>query len=98
MPLLDVSASYDEAQQSGAVFIVNRSQSEGLPVELHWQDRAPKSISAVYQLSGTDPKAFNTFENPNNIVAKSVAAPKLDGQSTMLKLPPLSFTALEVKP
>ena len=52
MPLLDVSASYDEANQSHAIFIVNRSQTESLPVDLCWQDRAPQSISAVYQVAG----------------------------------------------
>lgn len=40
MPLLDVSASYDEASNTQAVFIVNRSLSDSLPVDLHWQDRA----------------------------------------------------------
>ncbi len=97
MPLLDVSASYDEGQQSGAIFIVNRSQTESLPAELHWQDRTPKSISAAYQLAGTDPKAANSFENPNRIAAAQVAAPRINGQSAALTLPPLSFTALEVK-
>jgi len=97
MPLLDVSSSYDEANNAQAVFIVNRSQTDSLPVELHWQDRLPKGIKAVHQLAGTDPKATNSFENPNQIVATRVAAPKLDGQSTTLAVPPLSFTAIEVE-
>ena len=97
MPLLDVSASYDEAHASGAIFMVNRSQTESLPVELHWQDRTPRGISAAHQLAGADPKAFNSFENPNNVTVKSITVPKLDSQSVILELPPLSFTALEVK-
>jgi alpha-L-arabinofuranosidase len=64
---------------------------------LQWQDRTPEAISAAYQLSDTDPKAFNSFENPNRVVTTQIAAPKPDGQSVVLKLPPLSFTALEVK-
>jgi len=96
MPLLDVSASYDEATNASAIFIVNRSQTESIPVELNWQDRAPKSIKAVHQLSGTDPKAANTFENPNQIVAVNAAAPAIDSQSATLIVPPLSFTAIEV--
>ncbi len=95
MPLLDVSASYDEATNAHAIFIVNRSQTESLPVELHWQDRAPKSISAVYQLAGTDPKAANTFENPNNITTVKVAAPAVNDGHATLVVPPLSFTAVE---
>ena len=97
MPLLDVSASYDEANGTSAVFIVNRSQSESLPVELNWQARAPQSINAVYQLSGTDPKAFNSFEAPHQVAVVSIPAPVVqDGCAEML-LPPLSFTVLECK-
>ncbi|MBI1258180.1 MAG: alpha-N-arabinofuranosidase [Chloroflexi bacterium] len=96
MPLIDVSASYDEASGASAIFLVNRSQTDSLTVDLHWQDRAPKNIGTVHQVAGTDPKAANSFENPNQIVATQVAAPKLDGQTASITLPPLSFTAVEV--
>ncbi|MBZ0286811.1 MAG: alpha-N-arabinofuranosidase, partial [Anaerolineae bacterium] len=95
MPLIDVSASYDEAARTSAIFIVNRSQTEALPVELHWQDRAPSDIKAVYQVAGTDPKAANTYENPNQVVSAQVQAPKLDDRRATLIVPPLSFTAVE---
>ena len=97
MPLLDVSSSYDAATDANAVFIVNRSQTDSLPVELHWQDRVPQSISAVYQVAGTDPKAANSFENPNRIAAVKVAAPAIEDQGVLLVLPPLSFTAVEAR-
>ena len=97
MPLLDVSSSFDEASGAHAIFIVNRSQTESLPVELHWQDRAPKRINAVYQLAGKDPKAVNSFEKPDQIVAVKVDAPTIQDQHTMLTLPPLSFTAIDAR-
>lgn len=96
VPLLDVSASYDEENGTGAIFIVNRSQTESLPLDLHWQDRKPSSIKAVHQVAGTDPKAFNSFENPGNIVSRQVAAPAVSDGIATLVLPPLSFTAIEV--
>ncbi len=96
MPLLDVSASYDEAHGTGAVFIVNRSQTDSLPVDLHWQDRAPLRITAAHQLAGTDPKAVNSFEHPYQIAAVSVQPPTISDDCAELILPPLSFTALEV--
>ena len=96
MPLLDVSASYDEEHNTAAVFIVNRSQTDSLPVDLYWQDRAPKAIKSVHQVAGTDPKAANSFDNPNVIVAKPGDVPQLDGSTATLILPPLSFTAVEV--
>jgi alpha-N-arabinofuranosidase len=95
--LLDVSASYDEANGQSAVFIVNRSQTESLPVTLNWQDAVPASVAAAYQLSGTDPKAANSFENPNVVVSKSIAAPAISDKSATLVVPPLSFTALDLR-
>jgi alpha-N-arabinofuranosidase len=95
MPLLDVSSSYDEATNLNTIFIVNRSQQESLSVDLHWQDRAPTSINGVHQLAGTDPKAANSFANPNQIVASKVATPAFNDHSMTLVLPPLSFTAVE---
>ena len=64
--------------------------------EKDWQDRAPKSIKAVHQVAGTDPKAANTYEDPNQIIATSVAAPAVQDNSATLVLPPLSFTVVEV--
>ncbi len=97
MPLLDASASYDEAQDAHAIFLVNRSQTESLPVVLRWQDRAPQRIQAVYQLSGSDPKAANSFENPDRVVAVAVDAPAISDRSASLVLPPLSFTAIDAR-
>ncbi|HML22019.1 MAG TPA: alpha-N-arabinofuranosidase [Aggregatilinea sp.] len=97
MPLLDVSASYDEASQTSAIFIVNRSQTDSLPVELNWQDGAPQSITSVYQLAGTDPKAANSFEQPDIIKAVQIGAPAIVDKCAELVLPPLSFTAIEAR-
>ncbi len=97
MPLLDVSASFDESTGKQGVFIVNRSLTESLELEIKWQDRAPKAINGVHQLSGTDPKAANSYENPNQLVAVPVNAPTIDNSTATLVLPPLSFTALDIQ-
>jgi len=94
MPLLDVSASYDQAGDCGAVFLVNRSQTEAVTTDIAWQGAAPARTTAVYQLSGNDPKAINTFERPDTIVPKQLeSVPVRDGGIT-LRLPPLSFTVV----
>ncbi|MBK9122282.1 MAG: alpha-N-arabinofuranosidase [Chloroflexi bacterium] len=95
MPLLDVSSSFDAATGSNAVYIVNRSLSEHVPLTIHWQDRKPSSVKGAYQLAGTDPKAVNSFENPDVVVTKSIAAPAVQDGQSQLVLPPLSFTVLE---
>lgn len=95
MPLLDVSASYDEETGANAVFIVNRSQTESVPVELHWQDLKPTSVKSAHQLAGTDSKVANSFAKPNEVVAVPIDAPEIKDGGTMMMLPPLSFTAVE---
>lgn len=97
MPLLDVSASYDEENRRSAIFIVNRSQTDSLPVELRWQDRVPDRIQAVHQLAGRDPKAANSFEHPDQLVAVTVDAPAIEDGCASLTLPPLSFTVVEAR-
>lgn len=97
MPLLDVSSSYDEATNTNAIFIVNRSQTESIHIELNWQDRAPRLIKSVHQVAGTDPKAANSYDNPNQVVAVSVAAPAVSDNRAGITVPPLSFTAIEAQ-
>ena len=93
VPMLDVSASYDEWDESSAVFIVNRSLQYDEPVEIHWVDWDPGSLEVI-QLGGSDPKAFNTFEDPHRIVAKSLGKMEVKDQQLEVHLPPLSFTCL----
>ena len=92
MPLLDVSASYDAESGHQAVFLVNRSQTDPLTVELHWQSDAPARLSTIRQLNGDDPKAANTFEAPDRITPRSLEGLEVKDGAATVTLPPLSFT------
>ncbi len=94
MPLLDVAASHDPETGRQSVFIVNRSQTETITTELVWQDAPPAQVTAIHQLTGTDIKAENTFEQPDRIVpSQHAGGPVTDGKYTVI-LPPLSFTTI----
>jgi len=97
VPSLDVSASHDPATGQGAVFIVNRSLTESIPVDVVWQTGKPSAVEAVYQICGTDVKAANTFENPNQIVPQKIDGVQMDGDTQTLNVPPLSFTVISYK-
>ncbi|MCY3834777.1 MAG: alpha-N-arabinofuranosidase [Chloroflexi bacterium] len=97
MPLLDVSAAHDEAAGANAIFIVNRSLTERMPIEIRWQDVTPKRFTSARQLAGDDPKAFNSWEDPNQLTTQAIYAPKIIDGAAQLSLPPLSFTALGVE-
>ena len=94
---LDVSASYDAETESGAVFIVNRSQTETLVTDVVWQDSTAVQIEKVWQMAGDDPKAVNSWETPDHIVANEIAAPVVDNGRSTINLPPLSFTVVTTR-
>jgi alpha-N-arabinofuranosidase len=94
VPVLDVSASFDAETQQGAIFLVNRSQTEALSTDILWQSEAPRQIANVYQIAGTDIKAVNTFEQPDTIVPRQITDVQMDGNKLSLHLPPLSFTVV----
>lgn len=96
VPLLDVSASHNLETGSGALFLVNRSQTEAVPLTLHWQDLQPQGSVHAWQLSGNDPKAVNSFAEPERVMARPLAVDSLQEGSQLL-LPPLSFTAVEMQ-
>jgi alpha-N-arabinofuranosidase len=96
MPLIDVAASYDEERDRGAVFLVNRSQSETVTTEIAWRGATPTRASGITQIAGTDLKAVNSFEQPNTIVPQQLDDLTVDNGMLTLRLPPLSFTVVPV--
>jgi len=94
VPTLDISASYDVETQNGAVFLVNRSQTESVVTDLLWQDGQAIQIDQAWQLAGNDPKAVNTWDASEELVAKNISIPAIDAGRATLNLPPLSFTVL----
>ncbi len=97
MPLLDVSSAFDASKGENTIFIVNRSQTDRVPLEIHWQDVKPKRFTSAHQLAGVDPKAANTWDNPNQLTTQAIYAPRISDGMAELSLPPLSFTALGVE-
>ncbi|MFC4456536.1 alpha-N-arabinofuranosidase [Deinococcus sonorensis] len=97
VPQLDVSASLEPDTGHGAVFLVNRSQTEALTVDLHWEDVAPRELAQAWQMSGADPFAANSFEQPDHVTARPIPVPTLDGAHVSISLPPLSFTTLTTR-
>ena len=92
--MLDVSASFDPQSGKGAVFIVNRSLTETLQTTLEWRGSVPAQVSDIQQLAGTDPKAANTWEQPDLIGLKKIDGMRIDDGRVVVDVPPLSFSVL----
>jgi alpha-L-arabinofuranosidase len=97
VPALDVAASHDAETQTGALFLVNRSQTEAVVSDIVWQDAKETRIDQAWQLTGRDPKEVNRWDAPEQVVGRAISVPAVvDGRAT-LNLPPLSFTVLSTR-
>ena len=68
VPFLDVVATYDAKEKRIAVFALNRDISNERELALTFDDVTPSKVLACETVTGTDLKAFNTFESPNKVV------------------------------
>ncbi|MBI1332279.1 MAG: alpha-N-arabinofuranosidase [Armatimonadetes bacterium] len=88
---LDTSAILNRNELS--VFLTNRDVSQPLEVTVDLSDRAVTKLLNAEIVHGTDPRAENTFDNPNQITAVDFAEVSIANGKATVKLPPLSFCA-----
>jgi alpha-L-arabinofuranosidase len=93
VPVLDVSATYDEAGGGVSVFLVNRNMTGELEVEIGLADRVVVGVPSVHVLGGDDVKAGNTWEQPDRIQPRSGQATVVDGR-VRTRLPAPGFAAV----
>jgi alpha-L-arabinofuranosidase len=77
------------------VFALNRDLSNERELSLKFEDVTPNGVVACETLTGPDLKAFNTFENPNQVVARTLDAGSAGG-SMSVKLPARSYTVVHL--
>jgi alpha-N-arabinofuranosidase len=97
VPRLDVSASHDPLTGKRAVFVVNRSLIQAEPLELLWQGWKAGGKANAWQMSGSDPKMANTFEQPDRVTPMNLGELPMDDGRINMTLPPLSFTMVVVE-
>jgi alpha-N-arabinofuranosidase len=95
-PVLDVSASLAD-DGSLAVFVVNRSTTDATDLHVRLSDAKVTEILGLDVLSGTDPKAANTWEQPNLVAPTPGSAQLTDGGGISLSIPALGFAALRAR-
>ena len=98
VPIIDVSASWDDTTNCGACFVVNRSLDHAMTVTIRFDDGfAPVKAIAAESLWGTDPKSHNTFAQPQLLTSKLLVAPIMQDGVIIVKVPPLSTTAIDMR-
>jgi alpha-L-arabinofuranosidase len=95
VPFVDAVATYDAARKQVAVFALNRDLSNERELALGFEDIAPSRVLACETITGSDLKAFNTFEDPHKVMIQKLDAGAAGGKMSV-KLPPRSYTVIHL--
>jgi alpha-N-arabinofuranosidase len=91
VPFVDVVATLDAQNGQACLLMLNRDLEGEREIALDWRDITPTRVLACETLTGTDLKAFNTFEQPRRVTPQRLDAPAAGARMTF-KLPPRSYT------
>lgn len=91
---LDAVAT-SETDGKTALFILNRDINKAHTVEVSWQDRVPSNVLTSNVITGSDLKAFNTFEAPSKVVPSAFSKPSTAGGKTKFEVPARSYTVIQ---
>jgi alpha-N-arabinofuranosidase len=89
---IDTSAILDEGRLH--LFLTNRSSSEPAEVRVEVADRSVSALVDAELLTGPDPKAANSFEEPDVVTAQPYREIEIAGGTARAELPPLSVAAM----
>jgi alpha-L-arabinofuranosidase len=94
VPYLDVAGTMDKARGTLNLFILNRDLEKPRDVEVVWREGPPSQVTFAQVLTGTDLKAFNSFENPKKVAPQAFESPK-PGARTLFQVPARSYTVIQ---
>jgi alpha-L-arabinofuranosidase len=75
--------------------MLNRDVDGERELVLEWGDVTPARVLTCETITGTDLKAFNTFEQPKRVVPQRLDAP-MPGSRMTFRLPPRSYTVVHM--
>jgi len=95
VPYVDVAGTMNPQDGKVAIFVLNRDLSKPHVVEINWQDKMPGQVLVATMLTGTDLKAFNTFETPRKVAPEEFAKPTTSGGRTKFEVPARSYVTIQ---
>jgi alpha-N-arabinofuranosidase len=78
-----------------SLFILNRDLTKAHTIEVNWQDKAPAKVLNSTILTGSDLKAFNSFDAPQRVAPQAFDKPVAAGGRTKFEVPARSYTVLQ---
>ena len=94
VPYLDAVATAD-SDGKVTLFILNRDLAKAHAVDVNWQDRIPGRVLTSTTLTGSDLKAFNTFDAPQRVAPVPFDKPVTSGGRTKFEVPARSYTVIQ---
>ena len=95
VPYVDVAGTLNPQDGKVALFVFNRDLTKAQVVEINWQDKTPGQVLTSSVLTGTDLKAFNSFESPQHVAPQTFAKPTTSAGRTRFEVPARSYTVLQ---
>jgi alpha-N-arabinofuranosidase len=95
---LDMAATHDAESGDLAVFVAHRGRDGALDLQVALHGLGVDGLRVVEHrvVTGDDPQATNTAEDPDHVVAVDGKGAEVSDGSLHVTLPPLSFTALRL--
>lgn len=94
VPYLDVVGTCSKETGNVALFILNRDRSTAHEIDVVWEDTFPTRVLGSTVLTGSDLKAFNSFESPKRVIPTELGKPVTSGGHTKFEVPPSSYSVL----
>ena len=95
VPYLDVVGTFSTENGNVALFILNRDLSNGHEIDVVWEDATPARVLTSTVLTGSDLKAFNSFDFPKRVAPSDFGKPVTSGGHTKFEVPARSYTVLQ---
>ncbi|MBB5959754.1 alpha-N-arabinofuranosidase [Saccharothrix tamanrassetensis] len=98
VPALDAVATHDEDTGDIALFCVNRSTTDALPVSGRLGTREPLALLDAVVVAAEVPHAVNDPRTPDRVVPKPLSNARVDANVVTALLPPASWSLIRLSP
>ena len=94
VPYVDATATVDPESGKTTLFLLNRDLVKPHQVDLVWEDNTPSKVLTASVITGTDLKAVNSFESPQQVHPQPLDKPA--GAGNTFELPPRSYSVIQM--
>lgn len=98
VPVLNSAVVHDEAENTVAIFAVNRSLDKELDLSVELQGFGEMKVSEWQVLSHKDLKAVNTMKDPDNVSPEAISGATFKRDVLTVGLPAASWNMIKLAP